>query len=741
MFYAHTKGENQDDWQELKVHLINTSIIAKNKSADSEISELSEICALLHDVGKYSSAFQNRLLGSGKPVDHSTAGAQLITQLAKDSDRKKFIAKILAFCIAGHHSGLPDFGSPSDHYSSPTLLGRLKRPIEEYSDYSKEFSFSDLQIPDRLPIKPTRKNGQFSVSFLVRMIYSALVDADYLDTEKFFDPLISRCKYPSIDGLHDKMVSFLQRYSSPQSNINIKRTELLEEALTQAKSAKGLFSLTIPTGGGKTYTSLAFALTHAKKHGLKRIIYCIPFTSIIEQNADVIRGCLGSDAVLEHHSNFDWNEFRNTQNKEIADDQTNALIEKLKLSSENWDIPIIVTTNVQFFESLFSNRSSKCRKLHSLINSVIIFDEAQVLPVSYLEPCMLSLAELMVNYNSSVIFSTATQPPLHQFFPEIIRQRELISSPNDVYQFFKRVTVVNLGTQNDDQISQSINSTRQALCIVNTRRHAKGLFNQIESEGRFHLSTLMCPAHRKKVIKEIRSRLDNDDVCRVISTQIMEAGIDVDFPVGFRALAGLDSIVQAAGRVNRENKRDIGILNIFKPYSDFIKRVPSYIKQTTSVAEIIIDQYDDPISLEAITAYYNLLYDIQDSHVFDKKEIMSCFEKGIVDEPDFDFKTASERFKMIENDTFPIIIPFDDQAEELIQKLRFSDFPASLLRPLQLYTVNIYSQELASLFALSNIESLHDRFLVLSTLEEVYNDETGLVIPENATGDAIFISS
>jgi CRISPR-associated endonuclease/helicase Cas3 len=562
-----------------------------------------------------------------------------------------------------------------------------------------------------------------------------------LETEKFFDPSRLRGGYPSIYSLQEKLASFLEKFSNPQSAINMKRTDLLNEALAQADADKGLFSLTIPTGGGKTYTSLAFALSHAKKHGLKRIIYCIPFTSIIEQNADVIRECLGNDVVLEHHSNFDWNEFRSTQNEELTDDQTNALFEKLKLSSENWDIPIVVTTNVQFFESLFSNRPSRCRKIHSLVNSVIIFDEAQVLPFSYLEPCMLSLAELIVNYNSSVIFSTATQPPLHQFFPETIQQRELISSPNDVYQFFKRVNVVNLGTQNDDQISQSINSTRQALCIVNTRRHAKGLYNKITFEGRFHLSTLMCPAHRKKVINDIRNRLDNNDECRVISTQIMEAGIDVDFPIGFRSLAGLDSIVQAAGRVNRENKRDIGILYIFKPDSDFIKRMPSYIKQTASVAEIIIGQFEDPISLEAITAYYNLLYDIQDSHVFDKKEIMSCFEKGIIDEPDFDFKTASERFKMIENDTFPIIIPYNDQAEELIQKLRFTDFPTSLLRPLQPYTVNIYAQELESLFALSDIEILHDRFLVLSTLEEVYNDETGLVIPEGATGDAIFISS
>jgi len=738
MFFAHTKGDKVREWQSLKDHLLNTSIIAKSFYTKSVFSKFSELCALLHDVGKYSTAFQNRLKGCEKPVDHSTAGAQLINQLGSENDNKHFIAKLMAFCIAGHHSGLPNYGSPSDHCSASTLYARLKRPIEDYSAFKNDLSVSNLDIPESIPIKPTRKQGQFSVSFFVRMIYSSLVDADYLETERFLQGKMNRGMYPPICTLNDRMINYLTKFANPESAINIKRTEMLNEVLDQAESEQGLFSLTIPTGGGKTLTSLAFALTHAKKHNLKRIIYCIPFTSIIDQNAEVFRECLGVDVILEHHSNFDWQAFTKSQSVETFDDSTNALIEKLKLASENWDIPIIVTTNVQFFESLFSNRSSKCRKLHSLMNSVIIFDEAQMLPISYLEPCMLGIAELIENYNSSIIFSTATQPPLSKFLPEFLHQKELISSPDRVYNYFKRVRIENLSSQNDNQIIQLIKNNKQALCIVNTRKHARGLFDQIKtSKGSYHLSTLMCPAHRRAVIEEIRSRLDKDKHCHVISTQIMEAGIDVDFPIGFRALAGLDSIVQAAGRVNRENKQDIGILYVFKPDTEFIKRIPAYIKQTASIAEIIMDQFDDPISNEALSAYYNLLYDLQDPNNFDKKEIMSCFEKGILDEPAFDFKTASEKFKMIEADTVPVIIPWNEQAGKLINKLKFSDYPSTFLRSLQPYTVNIYSNEFNVLNNLSNIEILHDRFAVLKCLEEGYDQNTGLIIPEGATGEAI----
>jgi CRISPR-associated endonuclease/helicase Cas3 len=737
MFYAHSNDSGKQDWQPLLEHLNNTSQLAEILSAGTNLTEFAKLAACLHDAGKYSLEFQERLSGKRGPVDHSTAGAQLIMDISKEDKFQQFKAAILAYCISGHHAGLPDYGSPDDHPTAGTLLARLKRPVNDCSHFFDDFSRELLQVPRSIPVRPLRKRGQFSVSFFIRMVFSILVDADFLETERFVKGQQLRGGYPSIQALQERMSQFIQKFADPVSAINCKRTEILNACLSQADSSQGLYSLTIPTGGGKTYTSLALALSHAKKYELKRVIYCIPFTSIIEQNAQVFKDCIGADCVLEHHSNFDWNEAPESTR---ADDSTNAAVKKLKLASENWDIPIVVTTNVQLFESVFANRSSRCRKLHALANSVIIFDEVQMLPRSYLEPCMMAVAELIKNYGATVLFCTATQPPLERFFPQDIRPIELISEPDQLYNFFKRVTVVDLGQQTDTAILEKINDDSQVLCIVNTRRHAKGLYESILDTGDcFHLSTLMCPEHRKVVLKEVRERLTAGKPCKVISTQLMEAGIDVDFPTGYRALAGLDSIVQAAGRVNREGGREEAVLYVFQPETEYIKRVPAYIAQTAAVARIILEQYDDPISIQALSAYYELLYDLQDSQAFDQKNIMGCFEKDILDQPNFDFKTAAERFRMIEAETVPVIIPWNSHAEDLIQKLRYTDFPNALQRPLQTYTVNIYPNEFDALKRAGRIEIYHERFAVLKHLEEGYSNRTGLAIPEDAEGEAIFI--
>ncbi len=735
MFYAHSNGSDKQDWQPLREHLKNTSQIAEILSARTNLTEFAKLATCLHDAGKYSLEFQERLSGKRGPVDHSTAGAQLVMDVFKEDKIQQFKAAILAYCISGHHAGLPDYGSPDDHATAGTLLARLKRPVNDCSDFYNDFSRELLQIPRSIPVQPLRKQGQFSVSFFIRMVFSVLVDADFLETERFIRGPQPRGGYPSLEVLDERISQFLKKFANPTSAINRKRTEMLQACLSQADLGQGLYSLTIPTGGGKTVTSLALALSHAKKHELKRVIYCIPFTSIIEQNAQVFRDCIGADCVLEHHSNFDWHEaLKSTR----ADDNTNAALKKLKLASENWDIPIVVTTNVQFFESVFANRSSRCRKLHALANSVIIFDEVQMLPRSYLEACMMAVAELIKNYGATVLFCTATQPPLERFFPQDIRPIELILEPAQIYNFFKRVAVVDLGQQTDTAILQKINAHPQVLCIVNTRRHAKGLYERITGAECFHLSTLMCPEHRKTVLKDIRERLAAGKPCRVISTQLMEAGIDVDFPVGYRALAGLDSIVQAAGRVNREGRLKEAVLYVFQPETAFIKRIPAYIAQTASVARVILDQYADPISVQALSAYYKLLYDLQDPQAFDQKNIMACFEKGILEQPNFDFKTAAERFRMIESETFSVIIPWNRHAEKLIQKLKYTEFPFALQRPLQPYTVNIYPNEFSALQSAGQIDIYHDRFAVLRSLEEGYSDKTGLAVPEDAAGEAIF---
>lgn len=741
IYYAHSrKGEEKSKWQPLIDHLNGTAALAERFGADAGVSELARTAALMHDLGKYSQEFQARLDGSGKKVDHATAGAKEVRALFNNDQNQKLLADMLAYCIAGHHTGLPDYGSPTDVDGDGTLLARVgKKPLKDYSAYKSEITPADLYLPARLKIKSDKERPEFSFAFLTRMIFSALVDADFQDTETFMQQGEKpRGGHMSIEELCAAFNAGIQKFENPQGEINKKRTGTLKACIEKAELGQGFFTLTVPTGGGKTLASMAFALNHAVRHGLKRVIYVIPFTSIIEQNAAVFEEYLGADNVLEHHSNFDWKK-GNAPDEEAADDATKDALDKLKLASENWDIPIVVTTNVQFFESLFANKSSRCRKLHNIAKSVIIFDEAQTLPREFLDPCMLAVKELVVNYGASAVFCTATQPALNKRLTTV-SFTELAPDPQALFDFYKRVQVKNIGRTTDAELIELINSHTQALCIVNTRKHAKGLFDQLEGEGNFHLSTLMCPTHRKQVLAEVRARLQAGQPCRVISTQVMEAGIDVDFPVGFRALAGLDSIIQAAGRVNREMKCDIGDVYVFDPETPFIKKTPTFIKQGAAVAENVLREYAErPDSPEAIESYFSFLYNIQSKDAFDAKKILSRFNSGI----EFEFKTAAEDFRMIEDNTVAVVIPYNDEARELLARARHHPFPFSLARPLQMYSVNIYEKEFEKLQSKGVIETINETYQALTerSMIDFYNEKTGLVLPADAGGDAIFIDT
>jgi len=761
-YYAHSRdGEDESEWQLLKDHLMKTGDIAFELGEDAGVSELARVAGMLHDLGKYSKEFQARLRGSNRRVDHATAGAKEVMKLFPGNP----FAEILSYCIAGHHTGLPDYGSMGDTAGDGTLLARReKKELKNYDAYKTEIDIETLALKP-LRLKPARfRIGDkeksyldFSYSFLTRMIFSALIDADWLETERYMQGKAKpRGQHADIAALAEEFNRFLQRFDNPQNDLNRKRTETLKHCLAQADSEPGFFTLTVPTGGGKTYASMAFALNHASKHGLKRIICVIPFTGIIEQNAGEFRkslGDLGQNNILEHHSNFDWDGKRKNKNdkagngkRKNTDDETNKVNEKLKLAAENWDIPIVVTTNVQFFESLFASKKKSARKLHNIAKSVIIFDEAQMLPRDYLKPSLLAVQELVQNYGVSTIFCTATQPSMHRFFPkdpknsENILFTELAPNPQELFDFYRRVQVKNLGIKTDNDIIEQLNARQQALCIVNTRKHAKGLYDQLSEDGSFHLSTLMCPVHRKEKLKKIRQRLINEKPCRVVSTQVMEAGIDVDFPVGYRALAGLDSIIQAAGRVNREGRQASGDMFVFSPKTEFIKRTPKFIEQTAAVGESALRNFaDDPTSTEAIEAYYEMLYSLQSGQSFDVKNILGYFDKK-TGKPDFDFKKAAENFKLIENNTVSVIIPYDDKAKRLIETLKYTDYPNKTLRKLQTYTVNIYEREFMNLQSKGVIQTIGEQYDVLDEtwMDDYYHPETGLLLPASSGGEAIF---
>lgn len=741
VYYGHSRKDEPDKskWQPLIKHLTNTADLAEKFGADAGISELARTAALLHDIGKYSKAFQARLDGSKKRVDHATAGARTAIELFNKNDNEKWIATMLAYCIAGHHTGLPDYGSVIDVENTGTLLTRLdpkKTILKDFSAYKTEIDTNALTLPAHLKIHlHDEKRKGFTLAFFTRMLFSALVDADFQETETYMNESEKpRGGHASIKELHEKLNAHLKKFDNPESAINKKRNETLKACVEKSSEKQGFYTLTVPTGGGKTLASMAFALNHAVKHGLKRVIYVIPFTSIIEQNAGKFKEYLGEENVLEHHSNFDWKKKREG---ESADDEPNDVLDKLKLASENWDIPIVVTTNVQFFESLFANKNSRCRKLHNMAKSVIIFDEAQMLPREYMKPCMLAIKELVQNYGASSIFCTATQPSLNRFLDNVTFT-ELAPDPQALFNFYKRVQVKNIGKTPDADLIEKIKAYPQALCIVNTRKHAKGLFDLLgEDEGRFHLSTLMCPTHRKEKLLEIRERLESGQPCRVISTQVMEAGIDVDFPVGFRALAGLASIIQAAGRVNREMKLDISDMYVFDPETPFIKKVPTFVEQGARVAESILRKHGgNPESQAAIEEYFDLLYNLQGKDAYDFKKILSCFNKD-TGELDFDFKKAAEDFKMIDNNTVAVVIPYNEEAKQILAKVRGYPFPFKFARQLQMYTVNIYENEFIKLQSKGAIETYNETYEVLNSMK-YYDENTGLILPAEAGGDALF---
>lgn len=730
-YYAHSRENRpESEWQLLRDHLTATGDLAYTLGRAAGVSELARLAGLLHDIGKYSQAFQNRLRGSARKVDHATAGAREIVRLFPGNP----FAEILSYCIAGHHSGLPDYGDPTDLPGHPTLLARReKKQLEEYSAYRSELDPAAFALP-QVNITPLPGHPGFTVSFLTRMIFSTLVDADWLETETYMEGRPKpRGGHERLEALLQRFNAFIQPFKDRPGVVNAKRNETLQACVDQAALSPGLFSLTMPTGAGKTLASLAFALNHAVQHGLERIIYVIPFTTIIEQNAAVFKQALGEENVLEHHSNFDWDQRKGQADPEAEDDETIQAHEKLKLASENWDIPVVVTTNVQFFESLFSHKKSRARKVHNIAKSVIIFDEAQMLPREYMKPCMLAVAELVQNYGASAVFCTATQPHLQPYFPQA-QIRELAPDPSALFDFYRRVQIRSCGSLTDDELAGRINAHPQVVCVVNTRRHARGLFELLEGDGRFHLSTLMCPAHRQQVMGEIRRRLREGEVCRVVSTQVLEAGVDLDFPAGYRALAGLDSIIQAAGRVNRERRKPSGDLYVFEPVTGLIKRTPTFIAQTAGAgASVLRDFSADPTSPQAIQAYFQLLDTLQDSQrSADVKNILAYLDKE-----KFEFTKAGEKFRLIESPTVPVIVPFDEEAESLLEDLLYSYNPTRFARPLQRYTVNIYEWEFQALQAKGAIDTYRDLFSVLNDMD-FYDEHTGLALLADKGGDAIF---
>lgn len=491
----------------IKDHLELVANKAAKFAKSFDLADCAHLAGILHDVGKYSVGFQKHILDNGPRVDHSSVGASLIANVGLDAK----IGYPLAYCIAGHHGGLPNGGSSADNEEEPTLNARIRRKRSACDSVFPLFAEDGLEL--RAPEIPDflyqgSKDG-FSVSFWTRMLFSCLVDADFLATEEFMNGCErERAGSHSLQELCAALEEKLNSFYPPKTLLNIKRCAILDRCKEAASGKKGFYSLTTPTGGGKTLASMRFALHHASQsdHKIERIIYTIPYTSIIEQTAQVFRDIFKADNVLEHHSGFD---FDADELGTGASPEKIKIMERLRLASENWDAPIVVTTNVQFFESLYSDKTSRCRKLHNLANSVIVLDEAQMIPISQLRPCIEALKELVEHYGCTVLFCTATQPALSSVFGELDIVHEICPDVPELFDALNRVSYLYQGKLDDETLVDQLLAQDQVLCIVDSRKQVRNLYDLLkgktgDSESVFHLSTLMHAHDRFRTIARIK---------------------------------------------------------------------------------------------------------------------------------------------------------------------------------------------------------------------------------------------
>jgi len=729
-YFAHVRKLDDDEWdkpQLLEDHLQGTAKLAADFAAEFDSHEWGYALGMIHDISKGTSEWQkyfenksgyNEEASSESPgrVEHSGPGAKLAEEIFG-----KTIGRILSYCIAGHHTGLPDWIG-----SQAALAYRLQNVNTK--DIDEELK---AMLPKICPKKSPWKfdDKELDMSLWIRMLFSCLIDADRLDTENYMNPEQSRERegYSSITELHkrfnDYMATKIQKaQGSYDKCVYEARQQVLADCRSAAEMESGFFSLTVPTGGGKTLSSMAFALKHAELHSKKRIIYVIPYTSIIEQNARVFREVFGDDEIVEHHSNLD-------------DDETTV---RSRLAAENWDAPIIVTTSVQFFESLFAAKTNRCRKLHNIANSVIILDEAQLIPTDYLKPILETMLLLTERYRVSFVFCTATQPVFEKQkefkdFPGLPAGsiREIIQDVSGLYKKLERVKVevprdLSISVEWKD-LAGELAEYDQVLCVVSDRKSCREL-HALMPKGTYHLSALMCPQHRSDVIGKIKNNLEKGESVRVISTQLVEAGVDIDFPVVYRALAGLDSIAQAAGRCNREGKCTGGELGKVVVFRAPRKAPAGILRKASETAEDMFSQgLKNPIDKSVFPSYFSELYWKVNS--LDTKKIMKLLKAEV---PDWgiQFRIAGKSFRFI-NDTNQrsILVPYGE-GKKLIDLLKHSEISNRvLLRKLQRYTINIYGDQFSLLKNRGSLEEITlGNFALNNTVE--YSNETGLLIDE-----------
>lgn len=709
-FYAHTKRDKngnlapRSEWEELLPHLELTAALTRDFASKFGGGDLGHIAGLWHDIGKATPAYIDYFAtGHYKGIrDHATAGAQIVAKGMGGA-----LGQIVANCIAGHHTGLLD----EQGAGQSTLMYRLQQ---------KKVTTPGLdlgQIP-KAGFPKWLARSPFTVSFFTRMLFSCLIDADRLATEHYLRPSAGP-PMPSLD--YDHMIALLEDYIATLADPNgsskaVREVRELARLACQIAALwePGLFSLTVPTGGGKTLASLDFALRHARRWGKTGVIYAVPFITITDQTARLFREILGPHDVLEHHSNISEETMRSSP--------------LMRLAVENWEAPVTVTTNVQFFESLFTASTNRARKLHNIANKVIVLDEAQMIPVRFLEPCLAALQELTDNYGCTVVLCTATQPSVeydrNKFRIGLHNVREIVQLRVELFQKLERVSFHNMGYIKTKDLVQSLGRYESSLCIVNTRKQARDLYRLLKpGDDLFHLSTYKCGHHRSADLDRIKERLKAGLPCRVVSTSLIEAGIDVDFPVVYRAVAGVDSIAQAAGRCNRHGLGDLGKVYIFD-LDGSSHALRGVFKEAVRVTKEILVAHGRDVDLLCVPLVDRFFRDYYGriSGSWDAKQIMAACRA-------YSLRSVGQEFRMIE-DTEQIVIPYSEEGRALVQELDAAEPTRDLLRRLQRFVVPVYPDMLAKLKARGEIRIIgaddESGIAVLKEESVIYDSQVGL---------------
>lgn len=730
MLYAHSLSDRpQNTWETLYEH---SAAVAKAASCNAELfaPRIAEIIGWVHDLGKMKPRFQERLSNPTIHEPHAGVGARYLYFRQPGP-----LSAVMAQIVLGHHAGLADGGGVA-------RIFRDRLEEEASLDAPEEWPVPKItELPS--PLAGVNKDdGNYALTFLGRMLFSALVDADRSETRAFYERAEGREEQnaPTISlvELRRRLDAYMAQLSDSRP-VDALRQEIHEHVRAGAGCDPGLFGLTVPTGGGKTLAALGFALDHAIQHGQRRIIFVIPYTSIVEQTAAVFRTVFNdpeNEIVLEHHSSFDW--------QARGDDEARDI----KSAAERWDKPVIVTTAVQFFESLHAARTSSCRKLHRIVNSVVILDEAQTLPRPLLRPSLACITELARIYRTSLVLCTATQPALLKEdgfpHPEALSRegelpmRELAPDPEALYKVLKRVCVERAGRLDNAALAERLSGVGGGLAILNNRRQARMVFELIRCcSDAFHLSTNMTARHRRGVLETVRQRLLEGAPVRLVSTSLIEAGVDVSFPIVYRALAGLDSIVQAAGRCNRNAEcAELGRVIVFEAEEGF--NPPMEMQQLAEVTRRVLERFpDDPLSLEAIKAYFQDVFwakkQKMDSGKVDGREypILSSIAEAAPREG-MPYASIAEAFQMIPEGALPVVIRGGDWGvpDTEWRELQYVSSAGGIARRLQSYQVQVPDKVRQKMLGAGVLTALREaefgtQFLILDR-PEIYDPETGL---------------